>query len=98
MIKAITKMTVRPDKTEEFERLARELVCCSRKDDGSEYYSCNKSETQLNTYCFIEFWRDAEAFQASMDKGYFARLFPRLVELTEEKPVIELYTGLADKF
>lgn len=96
MIKAITRMDVRPDKTEEFERLARELVCCSRKDDGSEYYSCNKSETQPNTYCFIEFWRDAEAFHSSMEREYFTRLFPQLVGLTEEEPVIEVYTELAD--
>ena len=96
MIKTITKMAVLPGKTTEFERRAKELVCSSRKDDGSEYYSCNKSEIQPNTYCFIEFWRDAEAFHSSMKREYFTRLFPQLVELTEEKPVIEVYTELED--
>lgn len=71
MIKAITRMAVRPDKTEEFERLARELVCCSRKDDGSEYYSCNKSETQPNTYCFIEFCETQRLFTPAWTGSIF---------------------------
>lgn len=96
MIKAITKMSVQADKTAEFEKLARELVYYSAKDTGNEYYSCSKSENQPNTYCFIEFWSYAGAFQASMETEYFTRLFPQLVDLTEEKPVIELYTGLTD--
>lgn len=31
-----------------------------------------------------------------MDREYFSRLFPQLVGLTEEEPVIEVYTELAD--
>ena len=96
MIKAITKMAVQANKTAEFEKLAAELVYHSIRVPVNEYYSCNKSENQPNTYCFIEFWRDMDAFQTSMDTEYFTRLFPQLVNLTEEEPVIELYTELAN--
>ena len=40
--------------------------------------------------------RSSRDFKMSMETEYFTRLFPQLVDLTEEKPVIELYTGLTD--
>ena len=77
MITIIATFAVPEANRERFVELGRRLVAGSREDAG--------------VFAFVEGWADAAAIDAHNASEHFTTLIPRLVELSDEAPVITQY-------
>lgn len=91
MITIIAKSIIKEGKIEEFKALAKELIDESRKEEGCISYNLNKDLNNENVLTFIEEWKSKEAIQSHNCSAHFTRIVPKLGELREKKPEVNLY-------
>ncbi|MCR2044058.1 putative quinol monooxygenase [Anaerosalibacter massiliensis] len=91
MIKIVARSVIKPGKKEEFLSLAEELIAESRKEKGCMSYDLYEDINNPNCLAFIEEWKDEEAIKIHNASPHFTTVVPKLGELREKSPEINLY-------
>jgi quinol monooxygenase YgiN len=91
MIKIIAKNYVKVGKTDEFKKMAMELVAKSQAEDGCVYYNLHEKIGEPNTLTFIECWESQEIIDKHGKTEHFTRIVPQLGEMCEKPGEVELY-------
>jgi len=90
----VAKLTIRPEKTEQFLACAKELIQATRKETGCLSYVLHQG-TEPGAYFFIEDWASKAALDAHMQTEHFTRIIPQMAELSSAEPRLELTTPLS---
>ena len=69
----------------EVEKIAKELVEASLKDNGCIAYDFFKSATREDVYMICETWSDEDALKAHSASTHFTTLVPKIQNLAEMK-------------
>ena len=91
MIKIIADFKVKEDAAEKFMELAKEIVECTRKEEGNISYHLHENIKDNNQFTFVEEWKDKDAIEAHNNSEHFTRILPEIGALLAEKPVIKIY-------
>ena len=91
MITIVAKSIIKPGKKEDFKALTEKLIRESRKEKGCISYNLYEDINHSNTLTFIEEWRNEEAIRLHNESIHFTGIIPKLLELREGKPEINLY-------
>lgn len=92
MIKIIAKQIIRKDCIEQYHALAKELIACSREEEGNISYTSNQSIADERVHCFIEIWKDQQAIDIHNATEHFQRIVPQFAELFDGPETVDLYT------
>ncbi len=91
MIKVVANKYLKPETKAQFLEMAKELVACSRQEEGNISYILHenlKDELQLT---YIEQWESEEALQLHNESEHFKRLVPQMNALTAKPSEVFLY-------
>ena len=91
MIKIIADFKVKEDSAEKFMELAKEIVECTRKEEGNISYHLHENIKDNNQFTFVEEWKDKNAIESHNNSEHFTRILPEIGALLAEKPVIKIY-------
>jgi quinol monooxygenase YgiN len=91
MINIVAKNIVKKEKIEEFKLLAEKLVKESKKEKGCISYDLYEDIDNSNILTFIEEWIGEEAINLHNKSEHFTTIVPKLRELVESGPEINLY-------
>ena len=91
MIRIAAKQIVRADECAKFEEIARELIEITRTEEGNHGYTLTHGIENPQLYCFFEVWESQEAVEKHLNSEHFLRISPKLDELMETTPVLEMY-------
>jgi quinol monooxygenase YgiN len=91
MITIVAKSKVKQCKKEEYMILAEELVRESRKEKGCKSYNLYEDMNDPSIFTIIEEWIDEEAIKLHNESKHFTAIIPKLSELREAKPEVNLY-------
>ncbi len=91
MIKIIAKNYVKEGNTDEFKKIAMELVVKSQAEDGCIYYNLHEKVGEPNVLTFIECWESQEIIDKHGQTEHFTRIVPQLGKLCENPGEVELY-------
>ena len=97
MITIVAKLTLKPEKKEDFKALTEELRRESRKEKGCISYNLYEDIKNPNRLAFIEEWRDEEAIKLHKESKHYTSSATKRSELQEGKPEINLYKLIEDK-
>ena len=97
MITIVAKSTIKPGTKEQFKVLTEALKRESRKEEGCISYNLFRDIHHSNTFTFIEEWKNEEAIQLHRESKHYTTIIPKLSELREGKPEINLYKLFEDK-
>lgn len=64
MITIVAKCSVKPDKTDDFLKIARGLVAASRSEEGNVSYDLYADLADPAKFTFIEIWKDRAAIDS----------------------------------
>ena len=90
MVRIIAKISVKPDKVDDFVATAKELVKASQAEIGNDSYSLNVSKENKYNFAFIEVWKNQGAVATHMASPHFTRIFPKLQSMASGEPSIEM--------
>ncbi len=82
MILIMIKIPIRPDKTDEWLKLADDYARAVRAEEGNRFFQFSRSLDDQDEYVCIEGFRDGDAGQAHMKTdhvGWFMKTAPDLV-------------------
>lgn len=85
MIKVVSKSYLKDGMSQEFIRIAQELVENSRKEKGCISYDLFQDEENENVLTYIETWESKEALEAHFNTPHFRKIVPMQSELRKEK-------------
>ncbi|MBO4330671.1 MAG: antibiotic biosynthesis monooxygenase [Oscillospiraceae bacterium] len=91
MIKVVAKSKIKPDCTEQYKKVAEELIAETRKEAGNVSYTLNVSSSDEYLYAMIEVWEDRKSLDAHLSSEHFRRLIPQLGPFTESGSPLEIY-------
>ena len=91
MITIVATFAVPEANRERFVELGRRLVAGSLAEVGNVSYQFVVSREDAGVFAFVEGWADAAAIDSHNASEHFTTLIPRLVELSDEAPVITQY-------
>ena len=91
MIKIIADFKVKEDSAEKFMELAKEIVECTRKEEGNISYHLHENIKDNNQFTFVEEWKDKDAIEFHNNSEHFTRIIPEIGALLAEEPVIKIY-------
>lgn len=69
----------------ELEKVAKELVAASLKDNGCVAYDFFKSATRDDVYMICETWTDESSLKAHSESAHFTTLVPKIESLAVMK-------------
>lgn len=69
----------------ELEKVAKELVAASLKDNGCVAYDFFKSATRDDVYMICETWTDEASLKAHSESAHFTTLVPKIESLAVMK-------------
>lgn len=69
----------------ELEKVAKELVATSLKDNGCVAYDFFKSATRDDVYMICETWTDEASLKAHSESAHFTTLVPKIESLAVMK-------------
>lgn len=89
MIYVCAKVQIDPEKTEEFLRIAGQLVKATRNEpDCIEYDLCKGDDEK--TFYFAERWKNESCLEAHFVTEHFKSAMPLIGELSVAEPQIEI--------
>ncbi len=94
MIRITARNIVRKEHIPQYQKLVKELVEATRKEDGCVMYTSNQSIKDERVHCFIEEWRDQAAVDRHMASEHYQRIIPQLAGLFESEKLVDLYRPL----
>lgn len=95
MITIVAKNIIKPGKTQEFRRLAEELIQASRKEDGCIRYALYEDIKNSNILTFLEIWENEDAISKHNASSHFTSIVPKLVENCESSSSVNLYREIS---
>ena len=69
----------------DFEKVAKELVAASQKENGCIAYDLFQSSTRNDVYMICETWADEAVLKAHEGSEHFTTLVPKMQELAAMK-------------
>ncbi len=81
MIVVTGRVSIPPQRREEFLAVATEMCAASRGDDGCAGYRVYEDLEQPDRYVFIEEWRDDAALQSHFAQPHTAKFMAALVPM-----------------
>ncbi|MBP5165740.1 MAG: antibiotic biosynthesis monooxygenase [Oscillospiraceae bacterium] len=94
MIKVVAKSKIKPECTEQYKTVVKELIEETRKEAGNISYTLNVSKSDEYLYAMIEVWEDQKSLDAHLASEHFRRIIPQLGPLTEGGSPLEIYEEL----
>lgn len=91
MITIVAKSKVKQGKKEEYKVLVEELVRESRNEKGCKSYNLFEDINDSSILTIIEEWVDEEAIKLHNESKHFTTIVPKLSQLREAKPEVNLY-------
>jgi quinol monooxygenase YgiN len=92
MIKIVAKMHLKEGALERFKALTVDLCAKARAEEGNcGEYTFNKNLSDPRDICVIEFWKDQAAIDFHNATEHFTSTFPKLAELCDRDPIVELF-------
>lgn len=91
MITIVARCSVKPEKTDEFMKVALDLVDASRGEEGNVSYDLYADLTDPAKFTFIEIWRDRAAIDAHNGTAHFKGFGERAESLFAGPLDIALY-------
>ena len=88
MISLIAKIPIKEGKFEEAVAAFKELMVEVKKEQGTLYYTINRSQSSPNTIVVMERYRDKAALDAHSSSSYFKAFLPKSGALMAGKPEI----------
>ncbi len=94
-IGVVATLKIQDGKGPEFEAFATELAKQVRANEpGCLMYQLTKSQTEANTYKFLELYKDAEAIAHHGQTEYFKAAGPKFAAVLAGRPEIERLDGV----
>lgn len=81
MIVIYAECLVNPQKTDEFVKLAGQLVQESKKEQGNVSYELIHCREGRNIYAFLEKWQDQDILDTHMRSKHFTTIFPQIEKM-----------------
>ena len=81
MIVIYAECLVNPQKTDEFVKLAGQLVAESKKEQGNVSYELIHCREGRNIYAFLEKWQDQDILDMHLHSKHFTTIFPQIEKL-----------------
>ena len=90
-IRIVARDHLKPECREKANELLKELIECSRAEEGNIAYDYCQDVDHPEYYAMIEHWKDEEAVQKHMKSEHFTRIIPQLSEMAAEPGRMEVY-------
>ena len=95
MIYVVAKQFVKPDKLEEFFKLAKELVeKTNQLDEGCAAYGMYQDTSDPSIVTVLEQWESQEALDKHGKAAHFVDLIPKLGAFCSKPPELNMYKKL----
>jgi quinol monooxygenase YgiN len=94
MLTIVAKNFVKPSEKARFVIAAKELIECSKKEEGCIAYDLYEDTRNENVLTFIECWQDKKAIDLHNKSEHFTRIVPQLGEFQAEASEISVYSKL----
>ena len=91
MIIQLVRVSIQPDRREQWLELVKENVAQSRSEDGCERYEICEDIESPNTYVLVERWRDLDAQYEHFRNPKFGELMGALGEVLAGPPEVSLH-------
>ncbi|WP_018147903.1 putative quinol monooxygenase [Henriciella marina] len=92
MIGIVAKLQIAEGKTDEFEQVGKDLMAKVKANEpGCLTYQLYRSQSDPQTYIFMEQYSDDEALKAHGQTEYFKAAGPKMAGCLGGKPEIERY-------
>ncbi len=91
MIRITARHVVKKEHIAKYQKLVKELVDATRKEDGCVMYTSNQSLKDERVHCFIEEWRDQVALDKHAASEHFRRIVPQFPELFDGAELVDFY-------
>ena len=95
MVRIVARLILKPGMEDLFWAEAKDLVKASKAENGNVDYSLNVSRENPRLYVFMEVWRDQGAVASHSASPHFTRIFPKLIDMSEGEPTIELFNEIS---
>lgn len=84
MIAVVAKNMIKPERVEEFLKLAKELIIETKKESGCIEYALYKDSEKINTFTFIEKWETMEHLKIHFETPHFKKIVPQFEDIKED--------------
>ncbi len=88
MISLIAKLPIKEGKVEEAIAAFKELIVRVAKEEGTLFYTLNRSQSNPNTLVVMERYKDKAALDLHSSTPYFKEFFAKSREFIAAKPEI----------
>lgn len=85
------RFNIRPERRDEFIRLATEAVKRTRLEPGVVSYSFYEDPNQRNAFIFFEQWKSRKSLDVHLNADYTKRLLERFPDLVVGEPSTKVY-------
>lgn len=86
-----SRFVVKPDKREEFIKLATEATKQTRKEPGNLSYNVYEETTYPNSFIFFEEWKSRGSLDKHLATPYAKSIVEKFSELVEGEPSLRVY-------
>ena len=90
-IRIVARDHLREECREAAFELLKELIECSRAEEGNIAYDYCQDTEHPECFAMIEHWKDEEAVKLHMNSEHFTRIIPQLAEMAAEPGRMEVY-------
>jgi quinol monooxygenase YgiN len=95
VILIVVKFPVRPERTDEWTRLAGDYARAVHAEEGSQFFEWSRSLDEPDTFVCVEGFRDAAAGEAHVGTDHFKRFVAEAPDLVASQPQI-IYVDAPD--
>jgi len=90
-IRVVAKNQVRPEKTQEFMNLCKNLIEETLKEEGCIEYGVYQELENPETLTMLEEWKDESSLDQHINSRHFKEIFPLLSKCLEKETEINIY-------
>jgi quinol monooxygenase YgiN len=84
MVTLIAKLTAKPEKTADLEKVLRSFVDPTRSEKGCLEYHLHRSVDQSNVFVFYEVWQDKETLDVHLAMPYLSKFWAERMDYLEK--------------
>ena len=86
-----SRFVVKPEKREEFIKLATEATKQTRNEPGNLSYNVYEENTYPNSFIFFEEWKSRRSLDKHLATPYAKSIVDKFSELVEGEPSLRIY-------
>jgi quinol monooxygenase YgiN len=95
MLSIIAYIHVKPEKTDEALKAAKELVEKVKDEEGTLFYSFSVNEKDPSTFVFMEKYKDMDAISIHSNTPYFKEFMKKAADFSSKPAEINIYKEIA---